>query len=115
MITILNFKEKSGSGALQATFSISFPTKNWGTLTFNELTLFKKDNQRWISFPSKQYEKDGVKKYYSYIFADNENLKRDILKAVDDSLHKQSPSVKSVPDMASQFIPVDKLHQQDFF
>jgi hypothetical protein len=113
MLTITNYRPKTG-GACLGTFSVSFPTKNWGTVTYNKLSYFKKDNQRWVSMPSETYEKDGKKKYAAYIYMDNENFKTEVLKALDDFLMKQSPSVKDSGQMASQFVSIDRIVNESF-
>lgn len=37
----------------------------WG-IEIHGITLHQKDGKRWINFPSRQYEKDGEKKYMPY-------------------------------------------------
>ena len=62
-IEIKNFK-RIDKGALQGSFSIYIP--EW-ELTINDVTYFVKEGRRWISFPSREYEKDGEKKYWPFI------------------------------------------------
>lgn len=51
-------------GAIEGNISIEIIEWN---LTINDITIFNKDGRRWISFPSRQYEVENVKKYAPYI------------------------------------------------
>jgi hypothetical protein len=62
---ITKYKEIN-KNSLQGTFTLKIP--KWGDFLIHEMTYFKKDSNRWVSFPSRGYEKDGEKKYYSYCF-----------------------------------------------
>jgi hypothetical protein len=53
-------------GSIDATFSLTIKTEI-GIITINDCTYFVKNAQRWVSFPSRAYEKDGVKKYANYV------------------------------------------------
>ena len=63
MIEITEFKALN-KPALKAQVSIKMP--KWGGFIIEQITVFEKDGARWISFPSKEYEKDGKKKYFQY-------------------------------------------------
>ncbi len=43
----------------------------WGPLIIREMLLMTKDNRKFISFPSKPYEKDGQKKFFNYLVFEN--------------------------------------------
>lgn len=51
-------------GLLRGTFDLKIP--KWGNFIIYEMGHFIKNGHEWVSFPSKQYEKDGEKKYFSY-------------------------------------------------
>ena len=70
---ILNYKPIN-KGFLVGKFDLQIP--EWGKLTICECTLFEKDGKRWISLPSKQYEKDGQKKHFNLIRFDLAVLKK---------------------------------------
>ncbi len=84
MIEITNYKVMN-KGILVAFINIKI--KKWGNFLINDISYFKKGDQRWISFPSRQYEKDGVKKYAPYCrFEDSEmmqSFQEIILKSID--------------------------------
>lgn len=89
---ITQYKEIN-KNSLQGIFTLEVP--KWGGFQIREMRYFKKDSQRWVSFPQKEYEKDGEKKYYAYnSFKDAETLKsfqEKVLEALDKHLGK-SPS-----------------------
>jgi hypothetical protein len=60
---ISNFKLKANS-SLIATFDLTL-TK-WGNFIIGEMTLFQKDNHKWIGFPSRKFESEGKTKYFAY-------------------------------------------------
>ena len=73
MIEIIDYKPLD-KGILKASFSICI--EKWGDFIIHGMTLFQKDNQRWISFPSKEYEFEGKRKYMPYNrFKDSDKAK----------------------------------------
>ena len=40
---------------------------SWG-LDIHGLSVHQKDGKRWLNLPSKEYEKDGEKKYFNCIY-----------------------------------------------
>ena len=46
--------------------SFDLMIEKWGDFIIRDLTLFQKNGQRWITFPSRQYEKEEKTNYYSY-------------------------------------------------
>jgi hypothetical protein len=55
-----------GKGCLVAKFDIKIP--EWGGLSIHDCGLFKKENRRWITLPTREYQgKDGVKKHFHLI------------------------------------------------
>ena len=57
----------------------------WG-LIIRGVSLHQKENKRWISLPSKQYEKDGEKKWMTYICMENPEYQKEFLKQIQDSV-----------------------------
>lgn len=51
-------------GALKAAVNIYVP--KWGVEIFG-IKLFEKNGNKWINLPSREYEDNGEKKYFSYI------------------------------------------------
>jgi len=93
---IIKFKEVN-KNTLQASFSLKIP--KWGNFIINDILYFKKDNNRWIALPSKEYEHEGKKKYHWYIHFEDpkimEGFQKKVLQAIDEYLAKTLPSVHS--------------------
>ena len=85
MIEITKYKPID-KGTIFASFDIKIP--KWGNFFIREILYFKKENQRWISFPSKQYEKEGEKKYYPYNGFDDGAMTKAFQDKVFDALDK---------------------------
>lgn len=47
--------------------SMSMQMEEWGGLIIRDMLVMQKDGKRWISFPSRSYEKDGKKEYFHYV------------------------------------------------
>ena len=63
-----------GKGLMVASCDIE--VEEWG-VTFRSCTLFDKDGNKWISFPSKKTEgDDGKAKYYNYVTMDKTKKER---------------------------------------
>jgi DNA-binding cell septation regulator SpoVG len=70
-------------GALIAQLDLEF--SNFG-LTIRECLILNGKNGRFLKLPARQYEKDGVKKYFNLVFFDKErhaNIEKDVLDLVD--------------------------------
>lgn len=52
------------NSAVCCTFDVTFIKMG---MIIRDLRLMNTGGKKWIAFPSKQYEKDGKKKYFSYI------------------------------------------------
>jgi DNA-binding cell septation regulator SpoVG len=63
MIEIIDFKAMD-KPIMKAIVSIKIP--KWGGFIIRNIGVFEKDKQRWISFPSKEFEQEGKKKYHAY-------------------------------------------------
>ena len=95
MFEIENYKEIN-KGSMIANFNLKVIP--WGGFIIRGMTYYKKENNRWVSFPSRAYEENGVKKYFSYCvfedFADTKAFAEKVLRALDEFILKQtSPSV----------------------
>lgn len=66
----------------------------------NDISYFEKGDQRWISYPQKQYEKDGQKKYTNMIFFKERSAQNAIIQALDDYFKKNDEKLTE-----SGFIP----------
>lgn len=72
-------------------------------MEISSIALHQKDGKRWISFPYKEYEKDGVKKYSPYFrFSKPANYKlfTEAVKAAIDKhalTHAEQPKVEEQP------------------
>jgi len=88
MIKILGYKEVN-KGAILG--SVSIQIEKW-SLTINRITVFQKDNRRWISMPSESFEKDGEKKYFPLVKFDErevmDRFSRHVLESLDEYLLK---------------------------
>lgn len=70
---IIDFKSIN-KGSVIAKFTLKI--HKWGDFLIKEMAYFKKDTSSWIQFPTRQYEKDGQKKYFHLCgFSDPEMLK----------------------------------------
>lgn len=63
MIQVIEWRPANRK-TFQGHFDIIIP--KWGGFIICDMRYFKKDNKRWISFPSKKFEKDGKIGYYNY-------------------------------------------------
>lgn len=50
------------------------------------MAYFKKDNKKWVTFPSTGYEKDGKKKYFYYNGFQDIGITRKFLVAVEERI-----------------------------
>jgi len=85
-IEVIKYHKINGSTFMMGKFSLKIP--KWGNFIIHDMSYFQKGHQRWVSFPSKQFEKDGEKKYMPYNkFEDDKTLKafqEQVLKALDE-------------------------------
>lgn len=97
---IVKFKEIR-KGSLVAFFSLQIPS--WGGIIIHDMTLFCSNGKRWIAFPSRLVEKDGERKYYSYLrFETDVPMKKfseDVLKVLDKYI-AENPSQQTSQDVA---------------
>ncbi len=98
MIEIIRHIEIN-KGPVVCSFAIKLP-KMKGFCIYN-LTLFEKDSQRWITFPSLKLEKEGKPKYLAHCGFENHELndqfKKEIISALDAYLASKTPSIQTQP------------------
>ena len=91
MIEILKF-ELVNKGALVARFCAKM--HKWGGHLIRDCTLFESGDKRWITLPSKPYEVEGKKKYFSYLayedHAVDNKFKEMIMKAANEYMEKHT-------------------------
>lgn len=91
MIEITRYTQ-IGKGSLVGRFNIKI--EKWGGFVIRDMTYFQKAHQRWIAFPSKQFEIDGEKKYMHYnLFEDPKNqaaFQEKVLRALDEFFSKNN-------------------------
>jgi hypothetical protein len=63
---------KPVKGVVRAFFTLKLPKIK---LEFNDCSWAEKDGNRWFSFPSKKYEKDGATKYMPYARFETKEIK----------------------------------------
>lgn len=92
MFEITQYKEINKS-ALIATFTLKI--NKWGDFCIREMAYFKSNDKRWVTFPSRQYEKDGQKKYFQFCTFEtnelNETFKAKVLEALDKHIATLQP------------------------
>jgi hypothetical protein len=95
---VLEYKQIN-KGALVGSMSMQF--EEWGGLIIRDITLFQKDGKRWLSFPSRAYEKDGKTEYFQYVrFEDkikHEAWQQKALKALQDFANEPKATTHSQP------------------
>jgi hypothetical protein len=92
MIEIIQYKPVN-KGNLQGFLSIKI--QKWGNFIIRDMAFFKKNDQKWVSFPQKSYEKDGATKYVSLnLFEDpttSKSFQEKVLEALEEVI-KLSPN-----------------------
>ena len=67
--------------------------EKWG-VEIKNLLFFQKGNSEWISFPSREYEEEGKKKYSPFIrFRDNKLMdafSKQVIEAVKKEMEKEA-------------------------
>ena len=90
---ISNFK-MIGKGSLIGTFDLTIP--EWGALKICECAVFVKDGKKWITLPSRVYEKDGQKKYFGLV-----KFNETVFRKLEASALIQLDKLISAPQQAS--------------
>ncbi len=80
------------SGMLVASVSILVEKLS---LQIHDIAIFEKDGRRWMSFPSKVYEKDGKKNYLAYIHFTDKKMDEKFKEAVLNCVKEYEDELKS--------------------
>ncbi len=103
MIEILNFKFLN-KGPLIGTFTVKL--QKMGGMVIRECTLFEMGDKRWVNLPSRTYEVDGKKKYFSFVIfedrATDDKFKDLIMKSVTEYM-KNLQTVAIAPEREKEF------------
>jgi len=106
MLEILRFKECL-KNSLQGFLDVKIETK-YGIFVIKDISVFKKEDSSWISFPSQPYEKDGVKKYKQYnCFESPESMQKfqnDLFKKLE-KFKGQTKENKTIPISFNEELP----------
>lgn len=97
---VINFKALE-KGSLRGFFDVVI--EEWG-MTIS-CSFFEKDGKRWVSLPTREYEKDGSKKYQSLVRFDDARHKKFqdavlglIAKGEYEELQKKAPVAAPIID-----------------
>lgn len=82
-------------GSLKAVATVRIP--KWGNVLIREVCYCESDGKTWVTLPAKQYEKDGKKKYWSYITFEDTKLENTFKEQIRE-LFKKSLSKQTVDD-----------------
>jgi hypothetical protein len=106
MLEILKFTECL-KNSFQGFLDIKIQTE-YGIFVIKDISVFKKEDSSWISFPYQQYEKDGVKKYKQYNwFESPESMKKfqnELFKKLE-KFRGQTKENKTIPISFNEELP----------
>lgn len=85
MIEIIEYKPIN-QPSLKAQVSIRLP--KWGGFIIKRIKVFQKDNSRWLTLPSEEYERDGKKKFFPVNEFDNPEMMEAFRKSFFSELDK---------------------------
>lgn len=104
MIEITNYKAIN-KGALVGSFAVKMPTWNF---FINDINLFQKEGRRWISMPSRSYEKDGQTKYFPFCGLMNKDahdrFQEHALKALDRWFIEKAKEAESKQELKTEML-----------
>lgn len=90
MIEIIDYKA-IGRGTFLAIITLKLP--KMANFIIRNVLVFGKNGHKWVVMPSKEYEKDGQKKFFPLVaFEDpaiNKRFQETILKTYDEYIIKQ--------------------------
>lgn len=86
-VEIIAYREVN-KGSVVGSVDVFLPRN--GMEVYN-LTYFNKDGKEWISMPSKEYEKDGQKKYFQFVRFRDRNHQDAFGRAVIEAIRKFQP------------------------
>ena len=74
-------------GSIVCKFDIEIPEMG---MTIRECTLIRSKDREWVSMPSRAYDVNGEKKYFSYIFCSQETLAKVNKEVIPQLSHGQA-------------------------
>lgn len=93
---ILNYRHIN-KGCVVGVFDLKIEDTDIPGFTLRDCTHFKKNNSEWVSTPSRQYDKDGEKKYFEFGFfpeaTQKQEFQRKALNLIKKSCVVEEPSV----------------------
>lgn len=101
--------------------SFDIEIEKWGGFILQELLYFRKENNSWINFHSKEYEKDGKKKFWEmYRFSDSkvtELFKNKAKKAIEEylSIEKNANELKKLTENYLLKNSLNNQNEKDLF
>lgn len=101
MIEILDLKILN-KGALIAKFTAKI-TKMGGIL-IRDCSFFDSKGKQWMTFPSREYESEGKKKYFSYIAFEERTLDEKFKGKIMEELKKH---LNPKPNVESGFVNIN--------
>jgi len=121
---VLEYKQINKGAVLG---SMNIQMDEWNDVIIRDIVLFQKDGKRWLSFPSRSYEKEGKREYFHYIrFEDkakHDEWQQKGLKALQDYVNQvrqgggspQAPGIAQGQLKGTNFIPPpSNLHPHEF-
>jgi len=96
-IEVLNYRPIN-KGIVKCSFNLKIVP--WG-LTLRDCAFMEKENNSWISFPSRRYEENGETKYFSYVFFEkevNERLNAAVKEKLRELMKAQEPKPPALLD-----------------
>lgn len=67
-------------------YSFTVVVTQWSDFYLKECKLFEKDGKRWVTFPDREYEKNGEKKYMALCGFKTKELSEAFKEKVKDAL-----------------------------
>jgi DNA-binding cell septation regulator SpoVG len=106
MIEVIRYKPVN-KGALQAMIEIK--VEKWGGFIIRDIAYFEKGSERWVSMPSKSYEKDGQKKYFPYMAFNDQKMdqafKNKVVEAIQIYVKAHDVTGKTQSAYAEEQVP----------
>jgi hypothetical protein len=104
MFEITHYKPIN-KGSLQGTFNLK--VLKWGNFIIRDMSYFVKGEKKWVSFPSRIYQKDGETKYFPYMAFEDQEMQKTfqskVMEALEAVIKTESPRV--ITDMQQGEIP----------
>ena len=93
----INDYHEINKGALKARFNVHIP--EWH-LVIRDMSHFVQGNKQWVSFPARQYEQDGQKKYFAFLLFDDKEVKEAFNHACLEAIKLLHPQPMEQPEQS---------------